>query len=132
MRFYKQIHSIDWVVELIKRFPLEHLTTLREFKFTGIVFDHRTFHWVNPLLQKLQTNTSVEALRFQMWFSEVPHAQHLGWDTMRTILIAMPCLQIVEFMLWGGDSVTEMRSVVRQKLGGIEKECTLKLSGQLD
>ena len=132
MQSYNYLCRIDWIIELIRRFPLEHLNLLREFVITGIVLGWQQLQWMTPLLQKVQTSTSVESLRFQIWYPEAPHAQNLDWDTMKTILIAMPRLRIVELELWGGNSATEMRSIVRQKLEGIEKKCTLKLSGRLD
>jgi len=128
------LYWIDRIVALVKGCPVEHLTILREFVFTSIGFGFgcQSLKWVTALLQKVQLGGSVETLRFVMWDLEMPVAQDLDWDTMKTILIAMPRLHMVEFVLWGGNSATEMRSIVQQKLEGIEKECTLKLSGKVD
>ena len=87
---------------------------------------------MTPLLQKVQIITSVQALRFQIWYPEVFHAEHLDWDTLKATLIAMPRLHTAEFELWGDHSAAEMRSIVQQKLEGIEMKCTLKLSGKAD
>jgi hypothetical protein len=76
--------------------------------------------------------SSVETLRFVMWDLAVCHAQDWDWDTMKTILTAMPRLNSVQFALWGGNSAAEMRSIVKKKLDGIEKECTLQFSGRVD
>jgi hypothetical protein len=112
--------------------PLEHLTALGEFIITDIIFGFQKLKWVTELLQKMRVNSSVETVRFRMWHLNVSCANNFDWDTIKAILIVMPRLSVVAFELWGAGSVLEMRSIVQQKLGGLEKKYDLKLSGRVD
>jgi len=120
----------DWIVDFIKCVPLEHLSALRELIIAHIAFGTRRLLWVTLLLQKVQTTGTVETIRFQMSFFKTTNIQGLDWDTIKTILMAMPCLRVVEFELHGGDPTSKMKPIVQGKLEGIERKCILRVSGQ--
>ena len=120
-------HTLD---ALVNRLPLEHLSALQELAFPHITLDSHYFRWVNGILQKVQKSGSVETLRFQMWNLHQSQASISDWDTMKTILVAMPHLRLVSFELLGLTPASEARSIVQKGLEGIERKCTFELSAE--
>jgi hypothetical protein len=120
---------LDWInwrtPGFISSFPFEHMTSLRKFVITDLMFGSRNFRWVKPILQKVQMGGSLEILRFQMWNLKMSYAHTFDWDAVKTISVTLPRLRVIEFELGGGHSASEMRSVVEQKLEGIEKKLIL-------